>query len=43
VLAGGVGLLLGGLLFGIGRLGPGEWGLVLVLSVLAWVTIGPGF
>ncbi|MEO6462315.1 MAG: PTS system mannose/fructose/sorbose family transporter subunit IID [Candidatus Eisenbacteria bacterium] len=42
VLAGAVGLALGALAFGRARLGPAEWGLALALSVLAWVTIGPG-
>jgi PTS system mannose-specific IID component len=42
VLAGALGLVLGALGFGAARLGPAEWGLVLALSVLAWVTIGPG-
>ena len=42
VLAGAVGLVLGALAFGRARLGPAEWGLALVLSILAWVTIGPG-
>ncbi len=37
------GVALGFLGFGVARLGPGEWGLALVLAVLAWATIGPGF
>lgn len=43
VLAGTAGLVLGGLAFGRARLGSAEWGLALALSVLAWVTLGPGF
>lgn len=43
VLAGAVGLVLGALAFGTFRLGPAEWGVALLLGVLAWVTIGPGF
>jgi mannose/fructose/N-acetylgalactosamine-specific phosphotransferase system component IID len=43
VLAGAAGLALGGLAFGRARLGSAEWGLVLALFVLAWVTVGPGF
>lgn len=43
VLAGAIGLALGGIAFGAARLGPAEWGLGLVLAVLAWVTVGPGF
>jgi PTS system mannose-specific IID component len=42
VLAGAVGLALGALAFGRARLGPAEWGVALSLTVLAWVTIGPG-
>ncbi len=42
VFFGAIGLLLGALAFGRARLGPAEWGLALALSVLAWVTIGPG-
>ncbi|MEP7028821.1 MAG: PTS system mannose/fructose/sorbose family transporter subunit IID [Candidatus Eisenbacteria bacterium] len=37
------GAALGFVGFGIARLGPGEWGLLLVLTVLAWATLGPGF
>ncbi len=43
VFLGAIGLVLGALGFGAARLGPAEWGLVLGLGVLAWVTIGPGF
>jgi mannose/fructose/N-acetylgalactosamine-specific phosphotransferase system component IID len=43
VWAGAAGLVLGALVFGRARLGSAEWGLTLALSVLAWVTIGPGF
>jgi PTS system mannose-specific IID component len=42
VFLGALGLVLGALGFGTARLGPAEWGLVLSLGVLAWVTIGPG-
>ena len=42
VLAGTLGLVLGALAFGRARLGPAEWGVALSLTVLAWVTIGPG-
>ena len=42
VLAGALGLALGALAFGRARLGPAEWGVALSLTVLAWVTIGPG-
>jgi PTS system mannose-specific IID component len=42
VLLGALGIALGVLFFGTARLGPGEWGIALVLSVLAWATIGPG-
>lgn len=42
VLAGVAGIGLGALAFGRARLGPAEWGLALALSVLAWVTLGPG-
>ncbi len=42
VLAGSIGLGLGALALGRARLGPAEWGVALSLSVLAWVTIGPG-
>lgn len=42
VLAGAMGLALGALAFGRARLGPAEWGVALSLTVLAWVTIGPG-
>jgi len=41
VLLGAGGVALGVLFFGIARLGPGEWGITLVLAVLAWATI-PG-
>lgn len=37
------GVVLGLLGFGAARLGPGEWGLALVLAVLAWATVGAGF
>jgi PTS system mannose-specific IID component len=43
VLAGVLGLAFGALAFGRARLGSAEWGLALALSVLAWVTLGPGF
>ena len=43
VLGGLAGIVSGALLFGGARLGPGEWGLVLVLGALAWATVGPGF
>lgn len=43
VLVGAGGVLLGALGFGRARLGSAEWGAALALSVLAWVTIGPGF
>ena len=43
ILAGAAGLGLGILFFGAARLGPGEWGLGLVLAVLAWATVGQGF
>jgi len=33
---------LGVLVFGAARLGPGEWGLLLGLGSLLWVTLGPG-
>jgi hypothetical protein len=43
VLLGAGGIALGILFFGIARLGPGEWGVTLVLVVLAWATMpGPG-
>jgi len=42
VFAGAIGLGLGALAFGRARLGPAEWGVALSLTVLAWVTIGPG-
>jgi mannose/fructose/N-acetylgalactosamine-specific phosphotransferase system component IID len=37
-----IGVGLGLLFFGAARLGPGEWGLALVLAVLAWATLGSG-
>jgi len=37
-----LGVALGVLAFGVARLGPGEWGLTLVLATLFWVTMGPG-
>ena len=37
-----LGVALGVLAFGAARLGPGEWGLTLVLATLFWVTMGPG-
>lgn len=36
------GVTLGVLGFGVARLGPGEWGLVLVLATLLWATLGAG-
>ena len=42
VLLGAAGIGLGVLFFGSARLGPGEWGIALVLSVLAWATTFPG-
>jgi PTS system mannose-specific IID component len=42
VLLGAGGVALGILFFGSARLGPGEWGIALVLSVLAWATLAPG-
>ena len=42
VLLGAFGIGLGVLFFGSARLGPGEWGIALVLSVLAWATTFPG-
>lgn len=40
VLLGAAGVGLGVLFFGAARLGPGEWGIALVLIVLAWATLG---
>ena len=37
------GVALGLMFFGAARLGPGEWGLGIVLIVLAWATLAPGF
>jgi len=42
VLLGALGIALGVLFFGAARLRPGEWGIALVLSVLAWATTFPG-
>lgn len=43
VLLGAIGIALAVLFFGTARLGPGEWGITLVLAVLAWATLpGPG-
>ena len=36
------GVALGLIAFGAARLGPGEWGLGLVLALLAWATLAPG-
>jgi PTS system mannose-specific IID component len=37
-----LGVALGVIGFGVARLGPGEWGLVLGLGSLLWVTLGAG-
>jgi mannose PTS system EIID component len=42
VMLGALGVALGILFFGVARLGPGEWGIALVLAVLCWATIGSG-
>jgi len=42
-ILGMAGVALGLMFFGAARLGPGEWGLGIVLIVLAWATLAPGF
>jgi mannose/fructose/N-acetylgalactosamine-specific phosphotransferase system component IID len=42
-ILGVAGVALGLMFFGAARLGPGEWGLGIVLIVLAWATLAPGF
>jgi len=41
-ILGAAGAALGLMFFGAARLGPGEWGLGIVLIVLAWATLAPG-
>jgi len=42
-ILGVAGVAFGLMFFGAARLGPGEWGLGIVLIVLAWATLAPGF